>query len=70
MADVDAYLGFPGGSVVNNPLAMQERRVQSLGKEDSLEEEMATHSSILSWTIPRTEEPGGLQSMALQFWFL
>ena len=37
--------------------------VQSLGWEDPLEEEMATHSSILAWRIPRTEEPGGLQSM-------
>ena len=40
--------------------------VQSLGGEDPLEEEMATHSSILAWRIPRTEEPGGLQSMGLQ----
>ena len=42
---------------------MQETLVQSLGQEDSLEEEMATHSNILAWRIPRTEEPGGLQSM-------
>ena len=40
---------------------MQEMRVRSLGLEDSLEEEMATHSSILVWRIPGTEEPGGLQ---------
>ena len=40
-------LGFPGGSVVNNPPAMQETRVQSLGQEDPLEKEMATHSKIL-----------------------
>ena len=40
--------------------------VQSLGWEDSLEEEMATHSSILAWEIPWTEEPGGLQSMVLK----
>ena len=40
---------------------MQEMRVRSLGWEDSLEEEMATHSSILAWKIPWTEEPGGLQ---------
>ena len=46
--------GFPGGSVVKNPPAMQERRVQSLGQEDLLEEEMATHSSILAWEIPWT----------------
>ena len=41
---------------------MQETLVQSLGQEDSLEEEMATHSNILAWRIPRTEEPGALQS--------
>ena len=41
---------------------MQEMRVQSLGQEDPLEERMATLSSILTWGIPRTEEPGGLQS--------
>ena len=46
--------------------AMQEMQVQSLGREDPLEEEMATHSSILGWKIPGTEEPGGLQSMGLQ----
>ena len=45
---------------------MQETQVQSLGQEDPLEEEMATHSSILAWRIPRTEEPGGLQSMGSQ----
>ena len=42
---------------------MQETWVQSLGREDPLEEEMATHSSTLAWKIPWTEEPGGLQSM-------
>ena len=41
-------------------------QVQSLGQEDALEEEMATHSSIFAWRIPWTEEPGGLQSMGLQ----
>ena len=45
---------------------MQETRVQSLGWEDPLEKEMATHSSILAWRIPWTEEPGGLQSMGSQ----
>ena len=45
--------------------AVQETRVQSLGWEDPLEKEMATHSSILAWKIPWTEEPGGLQSMKL-----
>ena len=45
---------------------MQEMQVQSLGQEDPLEEEVATHSSILAWEIPRTEEAGGLLSMWLQ----
>ena len=45
---------------------MQEIWVQSLGQEDPLEEQMATHPIILAWEIPRTEEPGGLQSMRLQ----
>ena len=51
---------------VKNPPAMQETRVQSLGWEDPLEKEMATHFSILSWRFLWTEEPGGLQSMGLQ----
>ena len=62
-------LGFRGGSAVKNLPAMQETQevqVQSLGWEDSLEEGMATHSSILAWRIPWTEEPGVLQSMWLQ----
>ena len=46
--------------------AMQETWVQSLSQEEPLEEEMATHSSILAWRIPWTEEPGGLQTMVLQ----
>ena len=46
--------------------AMQETQVQSLGWEDLLEKEMATHSSTLAWRIPRTEEPGRLQSVGLQ----
>ena len=45
---------------------MQEMWVQSLGWEDLLEKKMATHSSILAWEIPWTEEPGGLQSLGLQ----
>ena len=45
---------------------MKETRVQFLGQEDPLEEKMATHSSILTWEIPWTEEPGRLQSMGLQ----
>ena len=52
--------------MVKNPPAMQETWVQSLGREDPLEKGMATHSSILAWRIPRTEEPGRLQSMGLQ----
>ena len=51
---------------VKNLPAVQETRVQSLGPEDPLEKGMATHSSILAWRIPWTEEPGGLQSMGLQ----
>ena len=49
-------------SVKNLPAA-QEMRVQSLGQEDPLEKEMATHSSVLAWRIPGAEEPGGLLSM-------
>ena len=55
--------------MVKNPPAMQETQemwVQSLGREDPLEEGMATYSSILAWRIPWTEEPGGLQSIGTQ----
>ena len=55
--------------MVKSLLAMQEiqeMQVQSLGQEDPLEKGMATHSSILAWRIPWTEEPGGLQSIGLQ----
>ena len=52
--------------MVKNTLVMQETWVWSLGQEDSLEEEMVPHSSILAWDIPWTEEPGGLQSMGSQ----
>ena len=52
--------------MVKNLPAMQETQVQSLGQEDPLEKGMATHSSILAWRIPWTEEPGGLQSTGLQ----
>ena len=52
--------------LVKNLPAVQEAWVQSLGWEDSLDKGMATHSSILACRIPRTEEPGGLQSMGLQ----
>ena len=54
-------IGFPGGSVVKNQPAKQETQetwVQSLGQEDPVQKEMATHSSILAWEIPWTEEPG------------
>ena len=52
--------------VPKNPPAMQETGVRSLGQEDPPEKEMATHSSILAWRMPWTEEPGGLQSTGLQ----
>ena len=52
--------------LVKNPPALWETQVQSLGWEDPLEKGKATHSSILAWRIPWTEEPGGLQSMGLQ----
>ena len=55
-------MGFPGGSEVKAPAC----NLGDLGWEDSLEKEMATHSSILAWRIPWTEEPGGLQSMGSQ----
>ena len=62
-------MGFPGGSAGKESACntgATEAWVQSLGREDPLEEEMATHSSVLAWEIPRTEEPGGLQSMGSQ----
>ena len=52
-------MGFPDGSVVKNPPAIQEMWVQSLDQEDPLENEMTIHSSILAWEIPWTEKPGG-----------
>ena len=61
--------GSAGGSTVKNPPAVQElqaTRVRSLGQEDPLEEGMATYSNILTWRIPWTEEPGGLESIGLQ----
>ena len=63
------HMSLSGGSAVKNLSIMQEvqeTRVQSLGHKDPLEEEMATHSSILAWRIPWREEPGGLQSTGLQ----
>ena len=61
--------GFPGGSVIKNlpANAGESRDMGSIpGQEDPLEEEMATHSSILAWKFPGTEEPGGLQPMQSQ----
>ena len=55
--------GFLGGSVVRNPPAMQETWVRSLGGEDPLKKELATHFSILAWETPWIEEAGRLQSM-------
>ena len=70
------YFGFEGRCSINwaslvaqtvkNPLAVQETCIRSLGWEGPLEEGMATRSSILAWRIPRTEEPGGLQSWGSQ----
>ena len=60
------YGGFQGGIVVKNLPTMQEMWVQPLGQKDPLEKEVATHSSILAWDIPRTEELGGLQFMGSQ----
>ena len=57
---------LPGSSVVKDSPAMWEMWVRSLGQEDPLEKEMATHSNILAWEIPWTEKPGRLQSMRSQ----
>ena len=66
---VQSFLWLGGPSGKESALRMQEiqeMRVQSLDREDPMEEGMTTHSSILAWRIPWTEEPGGLQSMGLQ----
>ena len=64
------HTGLPWASLLDQRLkrlpAMQETRVQSLDREDPLEKEMTTRSSILAWRIPWMEKPGGLQSMGLQ----
>ena len=60
------YLGFPGGSDSKESACNAGDMVWSMDQEDPLEKEMATHSNILAWRIPRTEEPGGLQSMGSQ----
>ena len=57
---------FTEAQLVKNPPAMRETWIRSLGWEDPLEKGKATHSSILAWRIPWTEEPGGLQSIGLQ----
>ena len=67
----ETFWGFPDcarGKGASSPAKAGdiETWVRNLGREDPLEEGMATHSSILAWTIPRTEEPGGLQSIGLQ----
>ena len=70
VSELDLTLPFLGASLVaqtvKNPPAMLETWVRSLGWEDSLEEEMATHSSVLAWRMPWTEEPGRLQSVGSQ----
>ena len=62
LATDTACFGFPSGSAAKPPPAMQE----TLGGEDPLEQERATHSSVLAWEIPWTEEPGGPQSLGSQ----
>ena len=59
-------MGFPGGSVLKNLPANHEMQDQSLGREGLLEKELATHSSIPAWEIPRTEKPDGPQFMGSQ----
>ena len=63
---LDVFIAILVAQTVKNLPATQETWVRSLGWEDPPEEGMATHSSILAWRIPWTEEPGGLQSMGLQ----
>ena len=64
--EYEYLFGLAGDSVVKNLSAVQKTQVQSLGREDSLEKEIATHCTILDWEIPWTEEPGRLQSMGSQ----
>ena len=63
---LEQFLGFPRSSVGKNLPAVQETWVRSLGGEDPVAKKMATHSSILAWRTPWTEDPGGLQSTGLQ----
>ena len=64
--DAKVNLASPVVQIVKNLVAVWETWIRSLGQEDPLEKGMATHSSILPWRIPWTEEPGGLRSMGLQ----
>ena len=66
LAHVKGFSGDSGKRIHLPMQEMQDMQVQSLGWEDPLEEEMVTHSSVLAWEIPQTEEPGGLQSMRSQ----
>ena len=66
--DSQEFLSMQLTQVVKNLPAMRETWLPSLGWEDPLEEGMATHSTILAWRIPGTEEPGGLQSLGSQSW--
>ena len=59
------HLTIPGGSVIRHLPVMQETQVQSLCREDPLEEEMTNHSSILAWEVTWIEEPGGIQPMGV-----
>ena len=63
---IHTYMGFLVAQMVKIPPVMQETQVWSLGQEDPLEKVMATHSSVLAWRIPCTEETEGLQSLGLQ----
>ena len=66
LSETDFLWASPVAERVKRLPAMRETRVQSLGREVPLEKEMATHSSILAWRIPRTEKPGRLQSVGSQ----
>ena len=66
LSTTTVFGAFLVAQMVKNLPAMQETQVQSLGRKDPLEKGMTTHSSILAWRIPWTEEPSGLQSMRLQ----
>jgi len=59
------HMSFPSGSSVKTLSALKKKQAPSLGQEDPLDEEKATHFSILAWEIPWTEEPGGLQFMGI-----